>query len=142
LVHNPWDTLGAYTPKPSYVSYATLAKQLTGAHFVRQEAVATGVYDEVFAGSTGYEIGSPGNSPINDEANTVRVLWADNPTTVTVATQAPLAVTDLYGCGTTCTRRSPACTSGSICSTACYSPLAASSCSWWLPPAPDLPCPC
>jgi hypothetical protein len=87
LIRHPADALGAYTPKPSYVSYATLTRQLTGATFRNAESTGTGVHDLVFTR--------------RDE--TVRTLWADTPTVVSVHSTEPLTVTDLYGAAQTYT---------------------------------------
>jgi hypothetical protein len=90
LVHNPADALGAYTPKPSYVAYATGARQLRGATFLGQEFPGNGLIDQVFAANDG--------TPL-------RAIWAASGTgtTVTVNATGPIQVTNLYGVSTTYT---------------------------------------
>ncbi len=84
LVHNVADPAGAYTPKPSYVAYATAARQLAGATYLGQENPGSGLFDEVFAAGDG--------SPL-------RAIWAASGanTTVTVSATGPVQVTSLYG---------------------------------------------
>ena len=48
LLRHPDDPLGAYTPKPAYVALAVLARQLTGATFVKQERTPDPVYSFLF----------------------------------------------------------------------------------------------
>jgi hypothetical protein len=92
LLHHATDPLGAYTPKPSYVAYATLARQLVGTSFVASHALAGGVDDVAFR--RGRE--------------DVHALWTTNGTaTVTLRTRHPVTVTDLYG-GTTTLAPDPA----------------------------------
>jgi hypothetical protein len=43
LIRNQDDTLGAYTPKPAFVTYAALTRQLSGAAFVEEEQVSPGL---------------------------------------------------------------------------------------------------
>jgi hypothetical protein len=83
LLHNVADPLGAYTPKPSYVAYATLARQLAGSSFVSSNSLAGGGVDEAFSQGSG----------------TMHALWTttSGPATVTLHAQQPVTVTDLYG---------------------------------------------
>jgi hypothetical protein len=43
LIRHPDDTLGAYTPKPGFATYAALTRQLSGASFVTEEQVSPGL---------------------------------------------------------------------------------------------------
>lgn len=90
LVHNPADALGPYTPKPSYVAYATAARQLRGATFLGKEFPGNGLIDQVFAANDG--------TPF-------RAIWAASGanTTVTVKATGPIQVTSLYGLSSTLT---------------------------------------
>ncbi|MGW0227180.1 sugar-binding protein [Actinopolymorpha singaporensis] len=81
LLHNTADPTGRWTPKPGYVSYAAMARQLTGARFERSEDVGGGVSSYLFAGKDG----------------PLRVLWSGTPSVVEVTTDRPVAVTDLTG---------------------------------------------
>lgn len=81
IIRNGADPAGAWTPKPAYVSYAAMTRLLTGAEYQRQEQVGEGVHSHVFA----------------KDGTDVRVLWSDEPTTVTVTTDHPVEVTDLTG---------------------------------------------
>ncbi|MET9021478.1 sugar-binding protein [Actinopolymorpha sp. NPDC004070] len=81
LLHNTADPAGRWTPKPGYVSYAAMTRQLTGARYVRSEDVGGGVSSYVFDGADG----------------PLRVLWSSTPSVVDVITDHPVAVTDLTG---------------------------------------------
>ncbi|MFD2080854.1 Carbohydrate family 9 binding domain-like [Actinopolymorpha cephalotaxi] len=81
LLHNTADPAGRWTPKPGYVSYAAMTRQLTGAAFERTEDVGGGVSSYVFDGADG----------------PLRVLWSGAPAVVDVTTDHPVAVTDLTG---------------------------------------------
>ncbi|HZX06406.1 glycosyl hydrolase [Kribbella sp.] len=84
MVHNEADALGKYTPKPSYVAYATAARQLRGATFLGKEYPGNGLIDQVYAAGDG--------TPF-------RAIWAASGanTTVTVNATGPVQVTSLYG---------------------------------------------
>lgn len=86
IIHNTGDVLGAYTPKPAYVAFATLSRQLTGANAVNQ-AVADGIHHYTF---------DKNNEKIN-------VLWSLEKQDVTLNVQAPLTITDMMGRKTTYT---------------------------------------
>ncbi|TCC96485.1 golvesin C-terminal-like domain-containing protein [Pedobacter hiemivivus] len=43
LIRHQNDTLGAYTPKPGFATYAALTRELSGAKFVEEEAVSPGL---------------------------------------------------------------------------------------------------
>jgi hypothetical protein len=84
MIHNEADALGAYTPKPSYVAYATTARQLRGATFLGKEYPGNGLIDQVYAANDG---------------TPVRAIWAasGSNTTVTVNATGPVQITSLYG---------------------------------------------
>lgn len=82
LLRSTEDPKGRYAPKPSYVAYGTLIRQLDGARFQRREQT---VNDEVYS------------LLFNNGARDVRVVWALAPTTLTVKAAAPLTVVDLMG---------------------------------------------
>ncbi|GAA2822125.1 glycosyl hydrolase [Kribbella solani] len=84
LVHHEADALGAYTPKPAYVAYATAARQLRGATFLGKEYPGNGLIDQVYAANDG--------TPF-------RAIWAASGanSTVTVKATGPVQVTSLYG---------------------------------------------
>ncbi|RED51883.1 chitinase N-terminal domain-containing protein [Cohnella lupini] len=81
IVHN-----GDYTPKPSYVAFATLTRQLTGATPFSQQ-VTDGVYRYTF----------------DKNGEKIHVLWSLDKKDVTLNATAPLAVTDMMGRKTTYT---------------------------------------
>lgn len=81
IIRNDHDAMGRWVPKPAYVAYAVMARQLTGATFQRQEDLGDGVFSMVF--------GKGGK--------TVRVLWSTQPTTVEVSTDRAVTVADLTG---------------------------------------------
>ena len=85
MLHNVADSQGAYTPKPSYVAYATLARQLVGATFVKGAALPGGIIDDAFRRG--------------DDGRDLHALWTTGASaaTVTVHARGPVSVTDLYG---------------------------------------------
>lgn len=83
LVRHTDDPLGAHTPKPSYIAFAVMARELTGASFMERDDAPEDVYSYAFAGDEG----------------DVRVMWASSPVTVLLQADAPLTVTDMTGLG-------------------------------------------
>lgn len=82
LVRSEQDPLGSLTPKPSFVTYAVLIRQLSGAVPVASETVGHGVRSELF----------------DREDEPVRVLWAgDGNANVRVEGTGQVAVVDLMG---------------------------------------------
>jgi hypothetical protein len=73
---------GRYAPKPSYVAYAVMTRQLGGA-----EHVSTGSRD-----GTGVE-----SVEFAQDGETVRVLWAEEHREVPLAASADVEVVSLYG---------------------------------------------
>ena len=81
LIRNPVSPLGLYVPKPSYVAYAVMARQLMGSRFVRAEHASKG--------SSGYLF--------RDPQGDTWVMWSAEPKTVLLKTDGALRVTDLMG---------------------------------------------
>jgi trimeric autotransporter adhesin len=81
MMHNPGDPLGALTPKPAYVAYATMTNQLTGAAFQKRDAVGTGVYSLAFTKGSA----------------SIRAIWSPQPSTVSLTASGPVTVADMYG---------------------------------------------
>jgi len=75
------DPLGAHTPKPSYVAYAAMTRELTNAAFVEEESYGGSIKSFLF--------------DRNGEA--LRAVWAVEDTNVTILTNEPLLITDLTG---------------------------------------------
>jgi hypothetical protein len=83
LIRNTGDARGRWTPKPAYVAYAAMTRELTGAEFAHTEdGIGAGVSSYVFDRNDGQQ---------------THVLWADEPTTIAVETDAPVKITDLMG---------------------------------------------
>ncbi|MGG3574874.1 glycosyl hydrolase [Bacillus gobiensis] len=81
IIRHGDDALGAYTPKPAYVAYSAMTRQLTDAVFEKKEEIAAGVHSYKF--KKGY--------------STVRALWSETPQDVTIRTDCSLTVTDIMG---------------------------------------------
>jgi hypothetical protein len=82
LIRHPDDSNGAYVPKPAFVAYAVLTRQLTGAKFQQQEQLSPGkIYSFTF---------KKGNEEI-------RCMYSPSPTQAKLHTAASIAVTDLMG---------------------------------------------
>ncbi|GAB3410557.1 sugar-binding protein [Flindersiella endophytica] len=81
IIRNDHDAMGRWVPKPAYVAYAVMARQLTGATFQRREDLGDGVFSMVFGKGS----------------KTTRVLWSTQPTTVDVSTGSAVTVADLTG---------------------------------------------
>ncbi|HEY7417672.1 MAG TPA: hypothetical protein VH593_20990 [Ktedonobacteraceae bacterium] len=78
LLHAP-DASGLYTPKPSYVAYAVLIRELTNQTFVSSASIGDGLYDMLFT-------------------NQIHVLWSTQGNhTITVNTTDPVTVTTMTG---------------------------------------------
>jgi len=75
------DPLGAHTPKPSYVAYAAMTRELTNAAYVEEESYGGSIKSFLF--------------DRNGEA--LRAVWAVEDTNVTISTNEPLLITDLTG---------------------------------------------
>lgn len=84
IVRNAEDPLGAWAPKPAFVSYSTMTRELTGRDYQRTEVVGEGLHSVVFA--------EPGDS------SETRMLWStDGDQSVEVRTDAPITVTSMMG---------------------------------------------
>lgn len=81
LLGKPDSPLGRYAPKPAYVAYAVLIRQLAGLQCVRRLESPPSVHAYAFANG----------------ARNCLVLWATEPAGVTVAANGPATVTDLFG---------------------------------------------
>lgn len=81
LVRNKADSLGAYTPKPSYTAYAVLTRQLADAVYREDLSGEDAFYHYLF---------KKGNEDI-------RVVWAVQPTPVAIRTQEPVTIVDFMG---------------------------------------------
>jgi len=87
LLRHPDDPRGAYTPKPAFVALAVLARQLTGATFVRREGTPDPVYSVLFE-----RAGEP-----------LRVVWVpkrggqDVSAALDLRAETPLTATDMMG---------------------------------------------
>ncbi|MCE0482614.1 MAG: hypothetical protein LV479_00060 [Methylacidiphilales bacterium] len=85
LVTSDTDPRGKYAPKPIYVAYATLIRQLTGFTIARREKSPADIYDYVFTKGD----------------NQCSVLWSRSPADIALAGTDPVTVTDLFGAATT-----------------------------------------
>jgi len=81
LLRNVNDPLGAYTPRSSYASYATMTRMLDGFTYAATDTVSEPVYSLRFS----------------DGLQDRRVLWSTAQQPVTLHTSQPLAVTDMMG---------------------------------------------
>ncbi|MGA1835410.1 glycosyl hydrolase [Herbiconiux sp. 11R-BC] len=88
MLRNMNEGLTVAAPKPVFVTYATLTRQL--AHFAPRgmETLAEGAYSGVFENPAGV---------------TKRVLWSTTPVTVDIAADGPVTITDQWGATTTVT---------------------------------------
>ncbi|MBJ6362025.1 Ig-like domain-containing protein [Paenibacillus sp. GCM10012307] len=82
MVRHPDDAKGAYVPKPSFVAYATIIRQLSDAQFVQIEDVAPGlVYVYKF----------------NNGTDDIYVMYAPSGTEVELHTTEAVQLTDMMG---------------------------------------------
>jgi hypothetical protein len=82
LIRHPDDTLGAYVPKPAFVAYAVLTRQLTGAKFEREEHPSPGmIYSFKF---------KKGDQEI-------RCMYSPSGARIKLQTSAGITVTDCMG---------------------------------------------
>ena len=77
LLNQP-DAAGRYTPKPAYVAYAVLARQLANQHFTGGGSIGWGIYDERFTGNLHVLWATPGDRNA--------VVFTNSPVTVTSMT--------------------------------------------------------
>lgn len=88
LLHHPADALGAYTPKPGYVAYATAAARLDDVTFVTRDDSVADVWNLAYSSDGG-------------EVADLHVLWSDLGRGVSVRSAQPFTVTTTYGASTT-----------------------------------------
>lgn len=81
LIASAEDPRGKYAPKPAYVAYGTLIRELTGFTFSHREKSPPHIYDYLFTKG-------------GEER---RVLWATRPDDVALAGNDPVTVTDMFG---------------------------------------------
>lgn len=81
MLRNRADEKGAFTPKPSYASYATMTRQLIGADFVEQEYAGTDIFSYKF----------------NKSGEELRVVWSNEPLQAAIDTDVPIQITDMMG---------------------------------------------
>lgn len=89
LLRNESETRGALVPKPAWVAYEVLARQLDGYAYQGVDSIATGVYSYRFANSGGA---------------IRRVMWAPGGATVAVTASANPTVTEYLGASRTLVR--------------------------------------
>jgi hypothetical protein len=78
LLRKP-DAAGRYSPKPAYVTYAVLIRELAHRSFIGQEAVAPGIYDMLYS-------------------NNLRIFWSTPfEQSVTISTIGPVTATSMTG---------------------------------------------
>lgn len=86
LIHSADDALGAYTPKPGYVAYATATSLLRDATYTGRDQTIPSVWDLQYSTSSGSDL---------------RVLWGEQDRTVGIRSSQPFTVTTQYGAATT-----------------------------------------
>lgn len=88
LIHNVNEPDNRWTPKPGYVAYSVMTRQLAGADFVGHETVGSGNGSYVFNQGAG---------------QTTRVMWATDGASppVVIHTDEPITVTTMLGATTT-----------------------------------------
>ncbi|MEW6356497.1 MAG: hypothetical protein AB1696_09235 [Planctomycetota bacterium] len=81
LIRNPVSPLGLYVPKPSYVAYAVMTRQLRGAEFIKREDIGNDVRGYLF----------------KNDREEIRVMWSPVSGSVAMETTASLKVVDMMG---------------------------------------------
>lgn len=81
MIRNVKSSIGAYTAKPAYVSYAVMTRELTNAKFEEVETVEEPIRSYRF---------------VKDQ-KAVRVIWAMEDTIFNIATNTPIEITDMMG---------------------------------------------
>lgn len=81
IVRNEGDALGSLAPKPSYVTYGVLTRELTGAQYVAR--------DDTTAAVRSYRFQKDGTQ--------IRAMWAVAPKQVKLRTDEPIVLTDMMG---------------------------------------------
>ena len=75
------DPRGAYVPKPAYVTYSVLTRELTNASYIGQEDIGENIYCYKF----------------QRDGKDIRTLWSSNASNVTLKTDGSVRVTDMVG---------------------------------------------
>ncbi|MGI2296287.1 S-layer homology domain-containing protein [Paenibacillus sp. GXUN7292] len=81
LVRFKDDPLGAHTPKPSYVAYAAMTRELTNAAFIEEESYGGDIKSFLF----------------ERDGEELRAVWAVEDTNAVILTDEPLQITDITG---------------------------------------------
>jgi hypothetical protein len=81
IVRNATSPYGKYVPKPSYVAYGVMARQLSVAKFEQKETIHDSINSFLFS----------------DHNKDMRVMWSSEPTLITLKTSTPIIVTDMMG---------------------------------------------
>ncbi|WP_068779786.1 sugar-binding protein [Paenibacillus sp. GM2] len=81
LVRYKDDPMGAYTPKPAYVSYAAMSRQLAGATFEESEQFGYPIKSNLFTKG----------------GEALRVVWAQSEVQAVIKTESNLEITDFMG---------------------------------------------
>ena len=81
IVRNVTSPYGKYVPKPSYVAYGVMARQLSVAKFEQKETIQDSISSYLFS----------------DHNEDIRVMWSSKPTLITLKTSTPIIVTDMMG---------------------------------------------
>ncbi|TXK78374.1 sugar-binding protein [Paenibacillus sp. N3.4] len=81
ILYNERDIRGSFTPKPAYVAYAVMARQLLNFSFVRKEEVGQGINSYLFAKGS----------------DAARLIWAQEAPTIALSTNQSVRVVDMMG---------------------------------------------
>ncbi len=81
IIRNKLDPLGAYTPKPAYVSYGVMTRELTDAEYVSKDSFNNDIQSYIF----------------ERDQEQFRVIWALEDQDVAIATNTPLEITTMTG---------------------------------------------
>ncbi|MGI2296863.1 S-layer homology domain-containing protein [Paenibacillus sp. GXUN7292] len=81
MLRNRADEFGAFTPKPSYASYAAMTRELINAAFDRQEYEGTDIFSYKF----------------DKNGEELRVVWSNEPLQAGIETDTPIQITDMMG---------------------------------------------
>ncbi|QGQ94681.1 hypothetical protein EHS13_07160 [Paenibacillus psychroresistens] len=83
IIRNVNDPMGKYAPKPAYVAYGTMTRQIADKPFLKKETIIDGINSYLFGSNS----------------KATRVMWneSDKPKQVKIKTELPLTVTDIMG---------------------------------------------
>ena len=82
FVRNEKSTMGAYTPKAAYVTYAAMTRMLTGARYISGGITADKIYNYKFKAENG---------------DNIMMLWSLVPQEIKINTKSDIEVTDVVG---------------------------------------------